>query len=190
MATQAVSICQHIKANGLRCGSPAMNHSAFCFFHTDSRLRRRHKRIPLPIVEDANSVQLALNQVAARIMDESIDLKRSGQLLYFLQISSQNIARARFDVFDSLKHALARDYTPAMEAEVQASTSGLAKTPATKADLAEMYRYRDELLRQQEAGSGVRVAADSPSVASPQPSGKKEPESATDKSRSSQMVHL
>jgi hypothetical protein len=191
MATQAVSICQHIKANGLRCGSPAMNHSAFCFFHTDSRLRRRHKRIPLPIVEDANSVQLALNQVAARIMDESIDLKRSGQLLYFLQLSSQNIMNTKFEqILSSLRASLAREYTPAMEAEIQASTSGLAKTPATKADLAEMYRYRDELLRQQEAGSGVRVAADSPSVASPQPSGKKEPESATDKSRSSQMVHL
>src|SRR4051812_39528264 len=39
--------CQHIKADGLRCGSPAMDHGAFCFFHTDVRLRRRHKRIPL-----------------------------------------------------------------------------------------------------------------------------------------------
>ena len=161
--------CQHIKADGLRCGSPAMNHGAFCFFHTDVRLRRRHKRIPLPIVEDANSVQLALNQIAARIMDESIDLKRSGQLLYFLQLSSQNIARTRFEqLFADVRRSLACDYTPAMEAELQATPGGV-KTPAAEADLAELYRGRDEWIKQkQEAGEQATSA-------SLQPAGKKQP---------------
>jgi hypothetical protein len=153
MQTQLVERCQHIKADGLRCGSPAMHHGAFCYFHTDVRLRRRHKRIPLPIVEDANSVQLALNQIAARIMDESIDLKRSGQLLYFLQLSSQNIARTRFEqLFSSVRATLARDYTEAMEAELQASPGGV-KTPAAEADLAELYRGRDEYIKEQESGN-------------------------------------
>jgi hypothetical protein len=147
--SNSIPACQHIKANGLHCGSPAMNHSAFCYFHTDVRLRRKHKRIPLPIVEDANSVQLALNQVAARIMDESTDLKRTGQLLYFLQLSSQNIIHTRFQqILSHLRASLARDYTPAMEAELQASTSGLANTPAAQADMADMIRHRDEWIKE------------------------------------------
>src|SRR5258705_2429273 len=142
MQTQLVEPCQHIKANGLRCGSPAMRNAAFCFFHTDVRLRRRHKRIPLPIMEDNNSIQLALNQLAARITDESMDLKRSGQLLYLLQISVMNIGNTRFEqLFDSVKRTLARDYTPAMEAELQAAPGGV-KTPAAEADVAELYRGR------------------------------------------------
>src|SRR6266705_2039805 len=154
-----VERCQHIKADEIRCGSPAMHHGAFCYFHTDVRLRRRHKRIPLPIVEDANSVQLALNQVAARIMDESMDLKRSGQLLYMLQLSSQNIARTRFDqLLSSLRAAVARDYTPAMEADLQATPGGV-KTPAAEADLAELYRGRDEWIKKnQQAGEQATSA--------------------------------
>ena len=147
-----ISNCQQIKANGLRCGSPAMNHSAFCFFHTDVRLRRRYKKMPLPILEDANSVQLALNQVAARIMDDSMDLKRTGQLLYLLQISAQNIARTRFEqLLDSLKRALARDYTPALEAEMRTLAGGSVSTPAAQADLESMYRHRDEWRKEHQA---------------------------------------
>src|SRR6266436_1421765 len=134
----AVPACQHIKANGMRCGSPAMHHGAFCYFHTDARLRRKHKRMPLPIMEDANSVQVALNQMAARIMDDSMDLKRSGQLLYLLQISAQNVANTRFEqLMSSLRAALVRDYTPAMEAELQALPGGVP-TPAMDADFQEM----------------------------------------------------
>ena len=146
-----VAACQHIKANGLRCGSPAMNHSAFCFFHTDVRLRRRHKRIPLPVLEDANSVQLALNQVAARILEDGTDLKKTGQLLYLLQISSQNVHKTRFEqMFADVRRSLARDYTPALELELQA-VPGIVHTPAMEADMAEIYRARDEWIKEHQA---------------------------------------
>ena len=161
-----VPTCQHIKANGLRCGSPAMQHGAFCFFHTDVRLRRKHKRIPLPILEDANSVQMALNQLAARIMEDGADLKKTGQLLYLLQISAQNVLKTRFEqMFADVRRCLARDYTPAMEAELQA-VPGVVKTPAAVADLEEMYRARDQWIKEKEA-------ANQPAVIGPESPGKK-----------------
>jgi len=150
MQTQLVEPCQHIKANGLRCGSPAMQHGAFCYFHTDARLRRKHRRMPLPIMEDANSVQVALNQIAARIMDDSMDLKRTGQLLYLMQISAQNVLNTRFEqLFESVKRGLARDYTPAMEAELVTVPGGV-HTPSIQSGIEEMERAADEM-RQQSA---------------------------------------
>jgi hypothetical protein len=155
--------CQHIKANGIRCGSPSMNHSAFCFFHTDVPLRRKHKRMPLPILEDTNSVQLALNQVAARIMDDGADLRKTGQLLYMLQLCSQNIARTKFEqILSSLRERLALDYTPALEAEMQSSAGGSVNTPAMQAGVTSMYAYRDELLRQQKEAGQQSAAPDQP----------------------------
>src|SRR5208282_6094370 len=62
--------CQHIKVNGTQCGSPALRRNRLCYFHKSwqgasialgaNRARRNRAVFDLPLLEDANSIQLAL----------------------------------------------------------------------------------------------------------------------------------
>jgi hypothetical protein len=99
--------CQHIKVNGTLCGSPALRRNRFCYFHklhheerielnTDRNRRRRNVSIALPVLEDANSIQVTLMQIMRLIITGQIDGKNAGLLLYALQTASANLARTNF----------------------------------------------------------------------------------------------
>ena len=100
--------CQHVKVNGVQCGSPALRHKRFCYFHhawrevssPNSRAQARAHRngeaaetsIPnLPPFEDANSIQMALMQVVRLMLTRQIDGKLAGLLLYALQTATSNL---------------------------------------------------------------------------------------------------
>ena len=98
--------CQHIKFNGLQCGSPALKDHRYCFFHnrwrdkqlnflTGKGLHGIHS-FTLPVLEDANSIQIALSQVMHLILARQIEPKISGQLLYALQTASANLRNLNF----------------------------------------------------------------------------------------------
>lgn len=101
--------CQHIKVNGVQCGSPALRRNRFCFFHkrfhderirlaTDkARARRASATFTLPVLEDANSIQIALMQVMRMLLSNQIDHKTASLLLYALQTASGNLRHTRFD---------------------------------------------------------------------------------------------
>lgn len=101
------SRCQHIKVNGVQCGSPALRRNRFCFFHKrfhDERIRLaadRARRGPgtfiLPVLEDANSIQVALMQIMRLLLAKQIEPKTASLLLYALQTASSNLQRTRFD---------------------------------------------------------------------------------------------
>jgi hypothetical protein len=89
-------LCRHIKTNGLRCQSPAMHTSAYCYFHT--RMIKAAKTpvsfmdtIQLPPLEDRASILLAITQVLNALLGSRIDDRRARVLLYALQIASQNL---------------------------------------------------------------------------------------------------
>lgn len=97
--------CQHIKVNGVQCGSPALRRNRFCFFHKrfhDERIRlaadraRRPGACVLPILEDANSIQMALQEVLRLLLSQQIDHKTAGLVLYALQTASRNLQHTRF----------------------------------------------------------------------------------------------
>jgi hypothetical protein len=94
--------CQHLKVNGTRCGSPARHGRAYCCFH-DSATRRSQEFV-LPIIEDAASLQLALNKILQALLDKLIDQKTASILLYGLQIAFANLKQLkveqRLDQFD------------------------------------------------------------------------------------------
>jgi hypothetical protein len=102
MSRYSVTIprCTHIKTNGTQCASPALRGRRFCFFHKNWRGQRIQldKKLPavpatftLPVLEDANSVQIALMQVIQLMLSGRIDSKTAGLLLYALQTASLNL---------------------------------------------------------------------------------------------------
>jgi len=102
--------CQHLKVNGTQCGSPALRRNRFCYFHklhqeqritlgTDQARRNRNLTITLPVLEDANSIQVTLMQVMRLIIAGQIAAKQAGLLLYALQTASSNLARTSFEPY-------------------------------------------------------------------------------------------
>ena len=102
--------CQHLKVNGTQCGSPALRRNRFCYFHklhqeqritlgTDQARRNRNLTITLPVLEDANSIQVTLMQVMRLIIAGQIDGKQAGLVLYALQTASSNLARTSFEPY-------------------------------------------------------------------------------------------
>jgi hypothetical protein len=99
--------CQHIKINGTQCGSPALRSNRFCYFHKHwretrvvlnaNRARRARAALDLPVLEDADSIQVSLMQVMRLILNGQIDPKTAGLLLYALQTASSNLRRIDFE---------------------------------------------------------------------------------------------
>ena len=101
MSTYPVTIrrCQHIKVNGIQCGSPAKRNEMHCFFHEQCRLMSRqinmkfseHGIIKLPTLEDANSIQLGLAEVMRLLVTQQIDHRTASLLLRALRIAAANV---------------------------------------------------------------------------------------------------
>lgn len=99
--------CQYVKINGTQCGSPALRRNKFCFFHkrfheqripmNQARTRRRCATLDLPVLEDANSIQVALMEVLRLFALGHIDSKTAGLYFYALQTASSNLARTSFE---------------------------------------------------------------------------------------------
>src|SRR6202158_938687 len=99
--------CQHLKINGPQCGSPALRRNRFCFFHkrfqdqqiklTADRARRGVATFILPVLADANSIQVALMQVMRLLVSQQIDHKTASLLLYALQTASTNLRLTKFE---------------------------------------------------------------------------------------------
>ena len=98
--------CQHLKINGTQCGSPALRRHRFCYFHkrfqderiqlSADRARRGVATFELPILEDANSIQIALMQVMRLLVSGQLDHKTASLLLYALQTASTNLRLTKF----------------------------------------------------------------------------------------------
>jgi hypothetical protein len=103
--------CQHLKINGTQCGSPALRRNRFCFFHkrfqderiklSADRARRGAATFELPILEDANSIQIALMQVMRLLVAGQLDHKTASLLLYALQTASANLRLTNFKPFSN-----------------------------------------------------------------------------------------
>ncbi len=94
-------LCRHIKTNGRRCQSPALSESAYCYFHSRVHTMAKTKatiwdNINLPLLEDSASIQVAISQIVGGLLSSRLDARRTGLLLYALQIASQNIDRKTF----------------------------------------------------------------------------------------------
>ena len=117
MGLENVPRCQHVKMNGTQCGSPALRRRRHCFFH--ERIRRERakiaanavgpRRFDLPLLEDANSVQVALMKVIQMLGCGQMDHKTAGLILYALQTASVNLRHAEFEVDEVTDVVIDRD---------------------------------------------------------------------------------
>jgi hypothetical protein len=99
--------CEHVKINGTQCGSPALKRNHFCYFHkrwqetrivlNANRARCGRAALDLPVLEDANSIQVSLMQIMRLILSGQMDTKTAGLLLYALQTASSNLSRINFE---------------------------------------------------------------------------------------------
>ncbi|MGB9197322.1 MAG: hypothetical protein WCB53_10420 [Terriglobales bacterium] len=93
--------CQHIRVHGAQCGSPALREEKYCYHHAHTRPERvkvkggdgKTSEIVVPLFEDAGSIQMAVRQVAVLLLQDKIDSKKAGLMLYALQIASTNLKR-------------------------------------------------------------------------------------------------
>jgi hypothetical protein len=93
--------CEYIKPNGEFCGTPALRGRDYCHWHLifiARRLRTEKQEatadstpLELPPLEDANSVQLAIMMVVDAILHDRIGPRKSGQVLYALQLAGNNL---------------------------------------------------------------------------------------------------
>jgi hypothetical protein len=102
MSSSAAARCRHIKVNGTQCGSPALRGKNFCFYHQTNRAAnvewyckesRIISEISLPVFEDAHSVQGVVRQVVGMLLQNRLEKKTAGLMLYALQIASSNLKR-------------------------------------------------------------------------------------------------
>ena len=105
MSSSAAPRCRHIKVNGTQCGSPALRHNKFCFYHQDrpSKIECYFDgpyatgEIALPVFEDANSIQIVIRQIVQMVLQKKLEQKTASILLYALQIASSNLKRIELE---------------------------------------------------------------------------------------------
>jgi hypothetical protein len=115
MKIEAAPLCHHVKANGTVCESPALKGEDFCYFHTAPRERTKRQRraarlrqpFQLPLLEDANSIQLAIGETLNALLTGQIDHKTAGLVLYGLQTAAGNIRHTDFEVCETDRRAAA-----------------------------------------------------------------------------------
>ena len=96
--------CKHVRANGNLCGSPALKNDSFCYFHAAQRERRLRiqaaegwtKPFQLPLLEDANAVQIAIMDLANAYLADRIEHKKAALVFKALQSAVSNARRLSF----------------------------------------------------------------------------------------------
>jgi len=85
--------CEHVKPNGIRCGSPALRDETYCYFHRIWRNHYQDDHKPFrpdpngilwnfPILENADAIQMSIHLVLDSILANKMELKRASLLLY------------------------------------------------------------------------------------------------------------
>ncbi len=87
--------CDHLKADGVYCSSPALRDQRYCYFHLDAHARRvqaAHAQLhgkpctlQIPILDNMHAVQAAIQHVVDALAAGRIQNRRAALLLYSFQ---------------------------------------------------------------------------------------------------------
>jgi hypothetical protein len=168
-----LATCQHVKVNGIRCGSPALRGHNYCYFHNSWRtlgtfgMPDALPELPpfeMPVFEDANSIQIALMHIVRMILAHRIDRKTAGLLLYALQTAAYNLKRTQFEPYDKNKvvvdlDRLASGYEVAYEEQQEQKRikARLKEEKLQQQSLQQEKSRQEKLKRQQPASLEVSI---------------------------------
>jgi hypothetical protein len=99
--------CTHIKVNGVRCGSPALRHEDYCYFHY--RMLCKSRISPVALLENEESIQVAVMEMVNSLLCGTIDLKRGELILRALNTAVRNSRRVRFESASHMVRELPHD---------------------------------------------------------------------------------
>ena len=115
--------CEYTKPNGQFCGGPALRGRDYCFWHLNCVARRARAEkqqatcaptpLELPPFEDANSIQLSIMMVVDAILRDRIGPRKGTQVLYALQLASNNLKQGVN--FQPVAQAAANDAQPSSD---------------------------------------------------------------------------
>jgi hypothetical protein len=89
-AAHAAPRCQAWLPDGRRCACPALRGRRRCRFHLPV-FKPQRRSYPLPILEDAASIHLALLQVTRAVAEDGMSPGQARLLLYALQLAASNL---------------------------------------------------------------------------------------------------
>ena len=87
--------CQWVKQDGTSCRSPQMKQHIYCFAHRQMA-QARELMLMIPVVEDANAIQVGLMRIQKALIEDTISMKKAGLLLYSMQLAMTNVGKTTF----------------------------------------------------------------------------------------------
>ena len=127
------AICEHIKDNGLRCGSPALRGRHFCYFHSRAHLptgRFGHRNYRAAVPETTESLMIAAAHVMQALATGDAPPKLANSMLYGLNLS-KNLLRMKSYYPDKDRASMATEIPPAMQ-EVLAAPEEQVSEPVSQ----------------------------------------------------------
>jgi hypothetical protein len=91
--------CQFYLAEGRRCASPALRNGRLCRIHVRKLMEAyaRRRRIAVPNVAAARTLQAGINQVMRYLWQERPSVDQCGKILYGIQQASANLRKPKPD---------------------------------------------------------------------------------------------
>ncbi len=87
--------CQWVRQDGTACRSPQMKQHIYCFAHKQMA-QARELMLMIPVVEDANAIQVGLMRIQKALIEDTISMKKAGLLLYSMQLAMTNVGQTTF----------------------------------------------------------------------------------------------
>jgi len=118
-------LCEHVMSSGLRCGSPAQRGQTHCHYHASigtllprrflghENFRNEYERgcrlFPMPLLEDATSIQTALMQVIHAMLEGAIHVHSARIVLSALRTAQRNLPAVKLEMAASTQAAVERE---------------------------------------------------------------------------------
>jgi hypothetical protein len=147
--------CQWVKQDGTACRSPQMKQHIYCFSHKQMAAARE-LMLMLPVVEDANAIQVGLMRIQKALIEDTISMKKAGLLLYSMQLAMTNVGQTTFgqakdeemvretmseeEAFSENQHQNQRTFTAKDAQPPQQAKTGLAGGPGRAKENPELPR--------------------------------------------------
>lgn len=111
------AICEHIKDNGLRCGSPALRGRHFCYFHSRAHHptgRFGHRNYRAPVADTVEALQIATTHLVQALATGDIPIQQANSVRAALNLA-KNLLRMKSCYTDRERASMVTEISQAME---------------------------------------------------------------------------